>query len=298
MVQLGKSDLSVSEIAFGCMSLGDNQKHINHLLRKAFDEGINFFDTADVYGKGMNELHVGTALKDIRKDVIIASKVGNQLRPDGGGFDWNPTKDYILKAVEQSLKRLQTEYIDLYQLHGGTIDDPIDETIEAFELLKKQGKIRWYGISSIRPNVIRQYIEKSNIQSVMMQYSLLDRRPEEEILQLLQAHQISVVTRGGLAQGLLLGKEPKSYLQYTSSEVAKQAKALATLAEKLGREPIAVALAYVWHHPAVASAVTGIRTEEQLDEALHAYGSEVQLNDEEVHYLTSQVRAMFYTEHR
>lgn len=298
MVQLGKSDLQVSELAFGCMSLGDNQKHINHLLRKAFDEGINLFDTADLYDKGMNELHVGTALKDIRKEVVIATKVGNQMRPDGSGWDWNPTKDYILKAVEQSLKRLQTDYIDLYQLHGGTIEDPIDETIEAFELLKRQGKIRWYGISSIRPNVIREYVKRSDMQSVMMQYSLLDRRPEEEILPLLQEHHISVITRGGVAQGLLLGKEPKGYLQYTSSEVAKEARAVAAITEKLGRERIDVALAYVWHHPAVASAVTGIRTEEQLDEALRAYQSRAQLNDEEIHYLTSQIRAIHYTDHR
>jgi aryl-alcohol dehydrogenase-like predicted oxidoreductase len=88
------------------------------------------------------------------KKVIIATKVGNQWRADGSGWDWNPNKDYIISAVEQSLKRLQTDYIDLYQLHGGTMEDPIDETIEAFEQLQKQGKIRYYGISSIRPTVI------------------------------------------------------------------------------------------------------------------------------------------------
>ncbi|WP_028295460.1 aldo/keto reductase [Olivibacter sitiensis] len=298
MVQLGKSDLQVSELAFGCMSLGDNQKHVSHLLNKAFDKGINFFDTADLYNKGLNELHVGTALKDIRKKVILTTKVGNQLRPDGSGWDWNPTKDYILKAVDQSLKRLQTDYIDLYQLHGGTIDDPIDETIEAFELLKKQGKIRWYGISSIRPNVIREYVKRSNIQSVMMQYSLLDRRPEEEVLQLLQEQGISVIARGGVAQGLLLGKEPKDYLQYTASEVAKEARAVEALAEQRNCDAITIALSYLWHHPVVASAVTGIRTEEQLDEALKAWENKVSLSNEEVYALSSQIRAIHYTEHR
>src|SRR4029079_841005 len=125
----------------------------------------------------------------------------NQWKNDGDGWTWNPRKEYILTAIDQSLKRLHTNYIDLYQLHGGTIDDPIDETIEAFELLKKQGKILHYGISSIRPNVIREYVKRSAIVSVMMQYSLADRRPEEAILDLLKQNNISVLARGVLAQG-------------------------------------------------------------------------------------------------
>ena len=141
---------------------------------------------ADLYDKGENEKLIGAALKEKRKDVIIATKVGNQWRADGSGWDWNPRKEYILSCVEGSLQRLNIDYIDLYQLHGGTIQDPIDETIEAFELLVQQGKIRYYGISSIRPNVIREYVKRSNIVSVMMQYSLLDRRSEETCLPLLQ----------------------------------------------------------------------------------------------------------------
>src|ERR1035437_7075729 len=84
-----------------------------------FDNGINYFDTADLYDKGLNEINIGNALKAKRDQIIIATKVGNQWRSDGTGWDWNPRKDYILKAVEQSLQRLQTNYIDLYQLHGG-----------------------------------------------------------------------------------------------------------------------------------------------------------------------------------
>ncbi len=94
-----------------------------------------------------------------------------------------------------SLKRLNTDRIDVYQLHGGTIEDPIEETISAFEQLVQQGKIRYYGISSIRPNVIREYVLRSNIVSVMMQYSLLDRRPEEECLPLLAQKDIGVLAR-------------------------------------------------------------------------------------------------------
>ena len=156
-LQLGSSTLQVSRIAFGCMSLQQEPGSID-VLQRAVALGINYFDTADLYDKGVNETLVGTALKGVRDKVVIATKVGNVWRPDGSGWDWNPSKQHILKSVDESLKRLQTDYIDLYQLHGGTLQDPIDESIEAFEQLVQQGKIRYYGISSIRPNVIREWI--------------------------------------------------------------------------------------------------------------------------------------------
>ena len=161
--KLGKSELMISSVSFGCMSLQGTDASNKALLLKAIDGGINFFDTADLYDKGANETTVGKALREKRKEIIISTKVGNQWKTDGSGWDWNPRKQYILSAVEDSLRRLQTDYIDLYQLHGGTMDDPIDEIIAAFELLKEKGKIRYYGISSIRPNVIREWVSRSNI---------------------------------------------------------------------------------------------------------------------------------------
>ena len=214
---LGKSDLKISEITFGCMSLEENQSVANELIHRAIDQGINCFDTADLYQQGRNEEMVGKALKGKRGDIILATKVGNELRADGSGWDWNPGKEYILKAVEKSLTRLQTDYIDLYQLHGGTINDPIDETIEAFEILKDQGKIRYYGTSSIRPNVIREYVQKSNFVNNMMQYSVLDRRPEEAAFELLQEKQVGILARGTLAQGILAGKERENYLDRSAA---------------------------------------------------------------------------------
>ncbi|WP_281163466.1 aldo/keto reductase [Pontibacter roseus] len=228
--------------------------------------------------------------------VIIATKVGNQWRPDGSGWDWNPSKAYILQAAEASLHRLQTDYIDLYQLHGGTIDDPMDETIEAFELLKEQGKIRYYGISSIRPNVIRKYIKRSDITSVMLQYSLLDRRPEETVLDQLQQHQIGVLARGSLAQGLLAGKPAKDYLGYTSEQVRQAAEAVQGVAGTK-RKLAEVAVRYVLHHPVVSSAVLGIRTKEQLEDALAA-ASSVALSQQEMQTLRELLPPNRYTEHR
>ena len=142
--RLGHSDLEVGVIGFGCMSLGEDHADNARLIHAALDRGLDYFDTADLYQHGENEVTVGRALQG-RKDAVIATKVGNQWRPDGSGWDWNPGKAYIKEAVVGSLRRLRTDCIDLYQLHGGTIDDPLDETIEAFEELKAAGTIRHTG---------------------------------------------------------------------------------------------------------------------------------------------------------
>lgn len=293
---LGSTALSVSAIGFGCMSLGEDQKYINSLIYQAIDSGINFFDTADLYQHGRNEELVGQALKERRKEVILATKVGNQWLPDGSGWTWNPRRDYILKAVEQSLLRLQTDYIDLYQLHGGTIDDPIDETIEAFELLKQQGKIRAYGISSIRPNVIRENVQRAAIASVMMQYSLLDRRPEETALPLLQQEKIGVLVRGSVAKGLLVNKAPADYLNYNKGEVEKAAHAIQSISGH-HRSAAQTAIRFVLHHPAITSAVVGIRTHEQLAEAVKSLETPP-LTAGEMQQLRASIAENYYTEHR
>lgn len=294
--QLGKSDLQISRIGFGCMSLGSDQAANEQLLHRAIGMGINFFDTADLYQKGLNEISVGKALKAKRKQLIIATKVGNQWRADGSGWNWNPRKEYILACVEESLQRLQTDYIDLYQLHGGTIDDPIDETISAFEQLKQQGKIRHYGISSIRPNVIREYITKSNIVSVMMQYSLLDRRPEETCLPLLQQHNIGVLARGSVAQGLLIDKPAKDYLNYTTQQVEQAASAVQAVSNKK-RNAAQTALQFALQYPAITSAVTGIRTMQQLEEAVETLNTPL-ITETEMSLVQNAIPVNYYEQHR
>jgi aryl-alcohol dehydrogenase-like predicted oxidoreductase len=294
--QLGKSDLQISQIGFGCMSLKGGQDENEKIIHRAIELGINYFDTADLYDKGMNEVSVGKALKGKRDEVVLATKVGNQWREDGSGWDWNPNKSYILSCVEGSLKRLQTDVIDLYQLHGGTIEDPIDETIEAFETLKQQGKIKHYGISSIRPNVIREYVERSNIASVMMQYSLLDRRPEEICLPLLAANNIAVLARGTVAQGLLVNKPAKPYLNYNEEQVAHAATAVASLSGEQ-RTAAQTTLQFVLDNPAITSAIVGIRTMKQLEDAVKA-STAPQLTPHEIDILKQSVRVNFYEQHR
>ncbi len=293
---LGKSSLKISRIGFGCMSLGAENGNAGKILQQAVSMGINYFDTADMYQRGLNEELVGKAFKGIRDQVILASKVGNECRPDGSGWDWNPTKKYMLEAVEKSLQRLQTDYIDLYQLHGGTIADPIDETIEAFELLKAQGKIRYYGISSIRPNVIREYIRRSHIVSVMMQYSLLDRRPEEEMLDLLQKNKIGVLARGSLARGLLVSKPATAFLNYTLEQVAEAARVIKEVSSD-ARSATASAIRFVIDHPAILSAIVGIRTNEQLKNAVDSVYAKP-LTELERHQLSTTLPIHYYEEHR
>ena len=294
--QLGKSQLQISRIGFGCMSLKPGQDNIQMIIDTAIDNGINYYDTADIYDKGVNEINIGKALKTKRKKILIATKVGNQWKEDGSGLNWNPTKKHILQAVEKSLYRLQTDYIDLYQLHGGTMEDNIDETIEAFELLQQQGKIRYYGISSIRPNVIREYVKRSNIVSVMMQYSLLDRRPEESCLELLQQHNIGVLARGSVASGLLAGKPAKQYLNYNETTVAISAKAIDSL-RSLNRSAASTAIRYVLHHPAITAAVVGIRTFDQLTESIAAINDKP-ITEHTVQLLNNSIAVNYYEHHR
>ncbi len=293
---LGKSDLRISRIGFGCMSLGTDDSENTRLIHQAIEAGINYFDTADLYQQGNNEISVGKAVKDRREKVIVATKVGNQLNPDGKTWRWNPSKEYILSAADESLRRLQTDYIDLYQLHGGTIEDPIEETIEAFETLVTAGKIRYYGISSIRPNVIREYISRSRINSVMMQYSLLDRRAEELCLPLLEEHKISVLARGSMAGGLLAGKYAEPYLGYSEDAVHKVYLAVQSISGP-ERSMAQTALWFVLQQSGITAATVGIRTPQQLKDA---YGTvkAPPLTESELQFLRNAIPVNYYEQHR
>jgi len=249
-----------------------------------------------MYLKGLSETILGRTFRGKRDQVILATKVGNQWRSDGSGWDWNPSKKYILASVEQSLHRLQTDHIDLYQLHGGTMEDPIDDIIETFEFLQSAGKIRYYGISSIRPNVIREWVKRSSMISVMMQYSLLDRRPEEEMLSFLYKNQVGVLARGSIARGLLVSKPPAPFLNFSAEEVGKAAVAVKSVSDKK-HTPFETAVSFVLNHDAVSSAVIGIRTEKQMLEAIAA-GNSPSLQIDQMEKLRNAIAVNKYTEHR
>ncbi|MEK4973093.1 aldo/keto reductase [Niallia sp. FSL R7-0648] len=299
--QLGNSNLFVSKLGLGCMSLGTEEKTAFPILEAALEEGINYFDTADLYDQGKNEQLLGQFFKNNREDVILATKVGNKWEEGKEGWVWDASKAYIKEQVKQSLKRLGTDYIDLYQLHGGTMEDPIEETIEAFEELKEEGFIHYYGISSIRPNVIREYVKRSSIVSVMMQYSILDRRPEEEALPLLAKNNISVVTRGPVAKGLLSPKyreklSEKGYLDYSREELTE---VLQTLEQKFldNRTLTEAAVQYNLAHPAVASIIAGASSAEQLRANAKAVNS-APLSADEIAFIKKISKASVYEAHR
>ncbi|WP_163969924.1 aldo/keto reductase [Oceanobacillus halotolerans] len=302
--KLGKSDLHISALTLGCMSLGTNEKTATTIIERALDAGINHLDTADLYDFGVNEEIVGKAIQQKRNDIILTTKVGNHFNKDTKDWFWDPSKEHIEQGLQDSLRRLQTDYIDFYMLHGGTIEDPIDEVIETMERLKQKGMIRAYGISSIRPNVIKEYVNRSNIDAVMMQYSLLDRRPEEEILDLLHANEISVLARGPLAKGMVSNNALKQieskgkdgFLDYSYEELKQIHQELqdftgdtATLNE--------LALKYVLKHPAVASAVFGASSIDQV-KANTDFNLADMLDDETFHRLQSITKPNYYTKHR
>lgn len=295
---LGTSGIEIGEIGLGCMSLGTEEKRAVSIVHEALELGVNYFDTADLYDGGRNEELLGKALAGRRGDVVIATKVGNRRIPGRDGWVWDPSKAYILSAVKESLRRLKTDYIDLYQLHGGTIEDNIDETIEAFEQLQREGVIRCYGISSMRPNVVREYVRRSNIVSVMLPYSALDRRAEEELLPLLAERGIRAVVRGPLAKGLLTsGKEAKEPFQdYTIEEIRAVRERLREM-ERGERGMTQLALRFALSHPAVAAAVPGASSVEQLRDNVRA-AKVPPLTPEEAARIRSFTKANRFTQHR
>lgn len=302
--QLGKSDIYVSELTLGCMSLGTDFRKAEYTIDHALDIGINHLDTADLYNFGENEEIVGQAIQRKRDQIILTTKVGNHFNKEKEDWFWDPSKSHIKNGLKDSLCRLRTDYVDFYMLHGGTIDDPTAESIEAFEELKTEGLIRAYGISSIRPNVIREYVKNASIDAVMMQYSIFDRRPEEEILDLLHENNISVFARGPLAKGMLsnegkklIEKKGKSgFLDFSKEELLTIYNAILT---KIDKETTMneVALKYVLKHPAIASAVFGASTPEQVLENTNFDHSKA-LTDDLYHAIQKIVKPTKYVDHR
>ena len=291
---LGNSDLKISEVSLGCMSLPTDIQEAKRVIEAALDAGINYFDTADLYDLGVNEEIVGKALREKRHDIYIATKVGNRWTEGEPGWRWDASPTYIKQAVHASLKRLGTDYIDLYQLHGGTIEDDLDAVIDTFEQLKKEGLIRAYGISSIRPNVFVPFSKNEGVVSNMMQYSMLDRRAEEWF-ELLAAENVSIVTRGSIAKGLLSNRwrdKLSNYMSYSKVELEQVLTSLENEYTSLH----ALAFAYNLQHAAVSSTVIGARTKEQLIDNLAAYTASQTIDD--LTFANKILKKDLYTEHR
>ena len=285
---LGRTGLEVSEIGFGAWAIGGpaklGEKNIGwgpvddrtslRALHAAFDAGVNFYDTADVYGWGHSEELVGQAFADRRDRVIIATKVGNRVDEDGNWLK-DFSREWVEKAVEHSLRRLRTDYIDLYQLHSPHADfEYPDETFEVFEDLKQQGKIRFYGVSIGPVAHGLELIRRDRGDALQVVYNIFRREAEQELFPLAQEKNIGIIARVPLASGFLSGKYKKGHRfpeeDHRASHSQEEIDSLIEKAEKLkflvreGERTLAqAALQFCLAHPAVSTCIPGAKTPEQ-----------------------------------
>ncbi|HEV7749984.1 MAG TPA: aldo/keto reductase [Baekduia sp.] len=301
---LGRTGVKVSPLCLGAMMFGEwgNPDHDEsiRIIHRALDAGINFIDTADVYSRGESEEIVGKALTGGRREhVVLATKVHGSMGDDPNQF--GNSRRWIVKAVEDSLRRLGTDYLDLYQIHRPEQDTDIDETLGALTDLVRAGKVRYIGSSTFPASQIveAQWVarDRSRERFVTEQppYSMLVRGIENDVLPTAQRHGMGVIPWSPLAGGWLSGKYRKGAGTPTSTRAARlpqrydlddpanqrkldAADALAQLAEEAGIPLIHMALAFVIRHPGVTAAIIGPRTMEQLESQIGAV--DVTLTDE------------------
>jgi aryl-alcohol dehydrogenase-like predicted oxidoreductase len=208
---IGKQGLKVSQIGLGCMGMSELYGHANdsesdEAIKKAYELGITFFDTSDMYGPYKNEILVGKTLKDIRKNVVIATKFGIVRTEDPNVRGVNGRPEYVKTSCDASLKRLGTDYIDLYYLHRVDPNTPIEDTVGAMGELVKEGKVKYIGLSEAGADTIRRAHKEHPITALQSEYSLWTRDPEDEILQVVKELGIGFTAYSPLGRGFLTGR--------------------------------------------------------------------------------------------
>jgi aryl-alcohol dehydrogenase-like predicted oxidoreductase len=294
--KLGSSGLEVSVIGFGAWAAGKvgwgrvTESELEEAIIRAYEEGVNFFDTAPVYGFGESERLLGRVLKPFRKQVIIATKFG--LVWDANGIHNDVSAAGARREVDESLKRLGTDYIDLYQVHwpDPTGKVPIAETIGALKDLVQEGKIRHIGVSNFSVEQLREAQAIAPIVSLQSPYNLLQRKAEQAELPYAAASGIGFIPYSPLAQGLLTGKFSKDSVlpdddvriqlnplfQKERFEAAlRKVERLKEIAAKYGKTPGQVALRWLAANPAVTSIIAGAKTAAQVEENVGGVGWDI-----------------------
>lgn len=310
-VKFGNTGMMVSRLCLGTMTYGKptdrwpwalDEQQSRPFIQKALELGINFFDTADVYTAGASEEVVGKTLRDFAKrdEVVLATKVFNPMGP--GQNDKGLSRKHIMSAINASLKRLGTDYVDLYQIHRWDYNTPIEETMEALHDVVKAGKARYIGASSMYSWQFAQALYTADLHgwtrfvSMQPHYNLIYREEEREMIPLCQDQKIAVIPWSPLARGLLTGKRSKErnetersktdafgkslYSQVTDFDIVNR---LSALAEQKGLPNAQVALAWMLSKAAITAPIIGASKPGHLEDAVAALS--VKLSDEEIQQL-------------
>jgi len=307
--RLGNTGLIVSEVALGSMQFGGKmnmgnlgQEETSKLVKLALDRGINFIDTADVYSRGESETLLGHALKGIREEIVLATKV--RLPMSDSNFNRSgATRVNILRGVESSLKRLQTDWIDLYQVHGWDSNTPFEETLRTLDDLVRQGKVRYMGMSNLlswqgaTALAIQERLGLEKYATAQMYYSLVGRGLEHEFQSFAQYHRIGILVWSPLAGGFLAGKytranpapagtrfgEAGQFVPFDKELGYRVVDVLKIVAGRHGVSPARVALAWVLSRPAVSSVIIAARRKEHLEDNIQAV--DLKLTEEDIRQL-------------
>ena len=322
-VNLGKTGLKVSRLCLGCMTYGDKswrdwiltEEESRPFFRQAWEAGINFYDTADIYSLGASEEVTGRALKDLasRDELVIATKVFNPMSkaPNDRGL----SRKHIISAIDASLKRLDTDYVDLYQIHRFDEHTPIEETMEALHDVVKAGKARYIGASSMyawqfqKMNFAAERHGWTRFVCMQPQYNLVYREEEREMLPLCQADGVGVIPWSPLARGFLAGNRKKggggetsrantdafADKMYGTDADFDVVDAVSRVAEGKGVSNMQVALAWVLTNPAITAPIVGASKANHLADAIA--GLSVKLDDDDIKALTSPYQSKPVLDH-
>jgi aryl-alcohol dehydrogenase-like predicted oxidoreductase len=288
---LGKSNLNITEIGFGLWAAGGDQwgttddQQVFDAIDYALDRGMNFYDTADVYGAGHSEELLGHAMRGRRDKFIVATKIGWRDFDGERGQTAYTTLEKFIAGVESNLQRLGTDYIDLIQSHINFRDPTMEIFVEGFQRLQRDGKVKAYGLSTSDFEYIKAFNADGGCASLQIDYSILNRTAEQEIFPYCQAHNIGVIVRGGLAMGILAGKftpetrfsegdfrrrwheNPDEYEIFLNDlQIVEQLRSLATPERSLAH----LALQFTLHHPAVTTVIPGIKDVAQAQKNIAA----------------------------